>query len=83
MFFVPSWFRIFAAFPHGNVDDAAELHQSAGPQDQRPGLAMIANVMTPYRRNLHKLVAEGIPEFTLHSLITHWPAEFRWNIESA
>jgi glycosyltransferase involved in cell wall biosynthesis len=54
---------------------------SRDAEDQRPGLAMIANVMTPYRRNLHKLVAEGIPEFTLHSLITHSPAEVRWNIE--
>ena len=46
-----------------------------------PGLAMIANVMTPYRLNLHKLVAAGIPELKLHTLITHGPAEFAWNLE--
>jgi glycosyltransferase involved in cell wall biosynthesis len=49
-------------------------------QDQRPGLAMIANVMAPYRRNLHKLVAEGVPELKVHTLITHGPAEFTWNL---
>jgi glycosyltransferase involved in cell wall biosynthesis len=49
-------------------------------EDQRPGLAMIANVMAPYRRNLHKLVAEGIPELKVHTLITHGPAEFTWNL---
>jgi glycosyltransferase involved in cell wall biosynthesis len=46
-----------------------------------PGLAMIANVMTPYRLNLHKLVAAGIPELKLHTLITHGPAEFAWNLD--
>ena len=45
------------------------------------GLAMIANVMTPYRLNLHKLVAAGIPELKLHTLITHGPAEFEWKLE--
>jgi glycosyltransferase involved in cell wall biosynthesis len=47
----------------------------------RPGLAMIANVMTPYRLNLHRLVASGIPELQLHTLITHGPAEFAWNLD--
>jgi len=47
--------------------------------DTRPGLAMIANVTTPYRLNLHKLVAAGIPELKLHTLITHGPADFDWN----
>jgi glycosyltransferase involved in cell wall biosynthesis len=48
--------------------------------DARPGLAMIANVMAPYRLNLHKLVAAGIPELKLHTLITHGPADFDWNM---
>lgn len=48
--------------------------------DTRPGLAMIANVMAPYRLNLHKLVAAGIPELKLHSLVTHAPADFDWNM---
>ncbi|HEY3395496.1 MAG TPA: hypothetical protein VGK58_22535 [Lacipirellulaceae bacterium] len=46
--------------------------------DTRPGLAIIANVMAPYRLNLHKLVAVGIPELKLHTLVTHGPAEFDW-----
>jgi glycosyltransferase involved in cell wall biosynthesis len=48
--------------------------------DARPGLAMIANVMAPYRLNLHKLVAAGIPELKLHTLITHGRADFDWNM---
>jgi glycosyltransferase involved in cell wall biosynthesis len=50
-------------------------------QDTPPGLAIIANVMTPYRLNLHKLVAAGIPELNLHTLLTHGPAEFAWNLQ--
>jgi glycosyltransferase involved in cell wall biosynthesis len=41
---------------------------------------MIANVLTPYRVNLHKLVAAGIPELKLHSLVTHGPADFDWRM---
>ncbi|HEX5472376.1 MAG TPA: glycosyltransferase family 4 protein [Lacipirellulaceae bacterium] len=48
--------------------------------DARPGLAMIANVLTPYRIHLHKLVAEGIPELRLHTLVTHGPADFDWKL---
>jgi len=54
---------------------------TAGPPDDRPGLAIIANCMTPYRANLHRLIAEGIPELKLHTLITHGPADFSWNME--
>jgi glycosyltransferase involved in cell wall biosynthesis len=52
----------------------------SGP-DQRPGLAIIANVVPPYRRNLHSLIAAGIPEFKLHTLVTHGPAEFAWKLQ--
>jgi glycosyltransferase involved in cell wall biosynthesis len=48
--------------------------------DARPGLAIIGNVMTPYRLNLHKLVAAGIPELKLHTLVTHGPADFDWKM---
>jgi hypothetical protein len=44
------------------------------------GLAMIANCMTPYRAHLHELVAKGIPELKLHSLITHGAADFDWAV---
>lgn len=49
--------------------------------DRRPGLALIANCAPPYRINLHKLMAEGIPELKLHSLVTHADAEFRWKVD--
>jgi glycosyltransferase involved in cell wall biosynthesis len=49
--------------------------------DRRPGLAVIANCITPYRVNLHKLIAVGIPELKLHSLITHADADFHWDVE--
>ncbi|HEY3394449.1 MAG TPA: glycosyltransferase family 4 protein [Lacipirellulaceae bacterium] len=41
---------------------------------------MIANVLAPYRVNLHKLVAAGIPELKLHTLVTHGPADFDWSL---
>ena len=50
----------------------------ANSSSTRPGLAVIANCMTPYRANLHALIAAGIPELKLHTLITHGPAEFDW-----
>ncbi len=34
--------------------------------------------LTPYRVHLHKLIAEGIPELKLHTLVTHGPADFDW-----
>jgi glycosyltransferase involved in cell wall biosynthesis len=50
--------------------------------DMRPGLAIIANVMTPYRANLHRLVAAGIPELKLHTLITHGVGDFDWSVNA-
>ena len=44
---------------------------------------MIANCMTPYRAHLHALIAEGIPELKLHTLITHGAADFDWSIHDA
>src|SRR5262245_40103423 len=49
-----------------------------GRVEDRPGLAILANVMTPYRANLHQLVAAGIPELELHSLVTHGVGDFDW-----
>jgi glycosyltransferase involved in cell wall biosynthesis len=48
--------------------------------DERPGLAIIANCMTPYRANLHALIAAGVGELKLHTLITHGPADFDWSV---
>jgi glycosyltransferase involved in cell wall biosynthesis len=46
-----------------------------------PGLAIISNCVTPYRVNLHKLIAAGIPELKLHTLITHGDADFKWAVD--
>jgi glycosyltransferase involved in cell wall biosynthesis len=44
----------------------------------KPALAMIANVPTPYRTALHLRIAREIPQFALHSLFTHATADFNW-----
>jgi glycosyltransferase involved in cell wall biosynthesis len=48
--------------------------------DNRPGLVVIANTITPYRVYLHRLVAAGIPELKLHTLITHGVGDFDWQV---
>jgi glycosyltransferase involved in cell wall biosynthesis len=48
--------------------------------DARPGLAIISNCVTPYRIHLHKILAEGIPELKLHTLVTHGDADFKWSV---
>ncbi len=49
--------------------------------DDRPGLAIIINTITPYHVNLHLVVAAGIPEFKLHVLVTHGSADFNWQVD--
>src|SRR5262249_43820612 len=61
-----------------NSDSATHPH--GGATDVRPGLAIVANVMTPYRANLHRLVAAGIPELKLHTLVTHGVGDFDWSV---
>jgi glycosyltransferase involved in cell wall biosynthesis len=51
-------------------------------RETQPGLAIVANCVTPYRVHLHRLVASGIPELKLHTLITHGGADFDWSIEA-
>jgi glycosyltransferase involved in cell wall biosynthesis len=46
--------------------------------DARPGLAIIANCLTPYRIHLHSQIAVGVPELKLHTLVTHGDADFKW-----
>lgn len=50
-------------------------------QDTRPGLAIVANVAAPYRINLHRRIAQGVPELRLHSLFTHGAGAFRWEVD--
>jgi glycosyltransferase involved in cell wall biosynthesis len=49
--------------------------------DERPGLAIIHNSITPYHVNLERLIAAGIPELKLHVLISHWVADFKWQVD--
>lgn len=47
-----------------------------------PGLAIVANCLTPYRIHLHELIAAGIPELKVHTLVTHDDADFKWEIDA-
>jgi hypothetical protein len=49
--------------------------------DTRPGLAIVVNSITPYNVHLARLIAAGIPELKLHMLITHWAADFKWDVQ--
>jgi glycosyltransferase involved in cell wall biosynthesis len=48
---------------------------------ETPGLAIVANCLTPYRVHLHRLIAAGIPELRLHTLVTHGAADFDWRCD--
>jgi glycosyltransferase involved in cell wall biosynthesis len=50
-------------------------------RDDRPGLAMLANTVTPYGINLQRTIGAGIPELKLHVLISHSRADFDWKVE--
>ncbi len=60
--------------------NSAPTTEPRGATDSRAGLAIIANVMAPYRANLHRLVAAGIPELKLHTLVTHGVGDFDWSV---
>jgi glycosyltransferase involved in cell wall biosynthesis len=49
--------------------------------DSRPALAIVCNTLTPYRINLHKVLAHGIPELKLLTLVTHGGADFTWRMD--
>jgi glycosyltransferase involved in cell wall biosynthesis len=59
----------------------ASAHAPNANQSEPPGLVMVANCMTPYRANLHALLAAGIPELKFHTLISHGAAEFQWSMD--
>ena len=48
--------------------------------DTRPGLAIIVNSITPYGVNLQRAIAAGIPELKIHVLVSHWAADFKWQV---
>jgi glycosyltransferase involved in cell wall biosynthesis len=76
--------RKLAVLTHFSVEHSSpsinSRTMSNSTQDTRPGLAMIGNVLAPYRVHLHKLIAAGIPELKLHTLVTHGPADFEWKL---
>jgi len=49
--------------------------------DSRPGLAILANAVAPYRVHLHHRLAAGIPELKLHSLFTHGKPLLDWQLD--
>ncbi|CAN5559401.1 hypothetical protein BH10PLA1_BH10PLA1_00830 [soil metagenome] len=46
----------------------------------RPGLAILANSMTPYRIALHQRLVREMPEISLHSLFTHAQSNAPWEL---
>lgn len=60
--------------------EAAASWDGASP-DTRPGLAIVTNSVPPYQINLQRLIADRIPELKLHVLVTHWVADFKWDVE--
>jgi glycosyltransferase involved in cell wall biosynthesis len=42
---------------------------------------IVSNAIAPYRVNLHRLIAAGIPELKLHTLITHGVSDFDWQVQ--
>ncbi len=64
-------------------DASAETGATAAAGDERPGLAIVTNCLTPYRNHLHELIAAGIPELKLHTLVTHGDADFTWSSSPA
>src|SRR5436853_3283523 len=68
-----AWDLTMASIPIGVTD--------GNSADRRPCLAIVANTLTPYRVNLHRLLAAEIPELQLLTLVTHGAADFNWDLE--
>jgi glycosyltransferase involved in cell wall biosynthesis len=65
------------------ISAGAATGDSAGDRaDSRPCLVIVANTLTPYRINLHRLLAAEIPELQLLTLVTHGAADFQWQHEA-
>jgi len=47
----------------------------------RPVVAILANVPTPYRVHLHRRIVREMPEIELHSLYTHDTPDQPWELE--
>lgn len=56
-------------------------HAPEHANDTRPGLAIVANSLTPYGINLYRAIVAGIPELKLHVLVSHWAADFKWQVD--
>jgi glycosyltransferase involved in cell wall biosynthesis len=62
------------------VQPSAVANVGGDDHDTRPGLVIVCNTITPYRVHLHRLIAAGVPELKLHTLITHGVADFDWQL---
>src|SRR5215212_774185 len=63
------------------ASEPAICDMRATSDDTRPGLMIVSNAIAPYRVNLHRLIAAGIPELKLHTLITHGVSDFDWQVQ--
>lgn len=48
--------------------------------DQKPLVAILSNVLTPYRLHLHRRIAREMPEIRLSSLFTHDQPDQPWDL---
>ncbi len=63
------------------VASATGKDRRASAAVNRPGLAIVATSLTPYRLHLHRRVATEIPEFRVHSLVTRAATDFDWAMD--
>jgi glycosyltransferase involved in cell wall biosynthesis len=52
------------------------------PADRRPTVAIVGNVQTPYRLQVHRRFAREIPEIRLASLFTHDVPDSPWRLQA-
>lgn len=53
------------------------------PVPARPGVAIIANVLTPYRLATHQRIVRELPEIRLHTVLTHDAGDQPWSLDGA
>lgn len=51
------------------------------PRATRPGVAILTNVLTPYRVALHQRIVREMPEIRLHTVLTHDAADQPWSLD--
>lgn len=73
--------RMPASQPHCNV--TGRVSGTLGPRGEsvKPNIAIIANVMAPYRLHAHLRIARELHEVTLWSVLTHDKGSQDWAVE--